>query len=488
MNPGRLRALAGAMAAITLVVLFALLLRGVAASRTSNVHGVGGSPTTPPTVSPTASGTGQWQTYQGLIYTTTLAEHMDPAIAPTDPATVYVATLNPFGLKRTTDEGAHWTNLTLPGNTSSLEDIQVFVSPLDAQVVFVALTSPLPPGASQSACPTLAGRALSTQSLVSQAWGSSWLSARVPSGGSIFCTQVYESRDGGGHWQQPSLPGPGVIQDLSPLSDQFPQGHVLQSQGTRLFALMGCGPLCAGPVTDLIRSDDGGTTWHLADGDIRNAGDAVCDFAPSPSGGDIYAITTAGGCSQMTVPPEDLWHSPDGGAHWSHVGALSTSAAFGMAVVPQAGGAPLLYIHMPPGVVQGHGTSISYGLTNLHASSDGGKTWHAAPSAGIPDGWSPPSLPMGVLSDGTVIESFKSPYSVDGSTTSQASQLYGWKLGESAWQPVAPKIDSPTLDGGIFTLVTVPDSSGVDTLWAALVLSEASATNTVTVGIESYQI
>jgi hypothetical protein len=231
-------------------------------------------------------------------------------------------------------------------------------------------------------------------------------------------------------------------------------------------------------MTELVSSDDGGAIWHLADGDIRNAGDAICDFAPSPSGGDIYAITTAQGCSQMSFAQEDLWHSADSGAHWSHVGALSTPAAFGMEVVPQASGYPLLYLQMPPATVQGRGASIDYGPTNLHASTDGGKTWHAAPSAGVPSGWSP-SEPLGMLSDGTVIESFES-VAADGSA---ASQLYGWKLGGSAWQPVAPK-----LDAAVFTLVTVPDSSGVDTLWAALTLSWDTSAQTVTVGIESYRV
>jgi hypothetical protein len=138
----------------------------------------------------------------------------------------------------------------------------------------------------------------------------------------------------------------------------------------------------------------------------------------------------------------------------------------------------LLYIQMPPAVVQGHGASINYGPTNLHASTDGGQTWHAAPSDGIPSGWSP-SEPMGVMSDGTVIENFES-VAPDGSAS---SQLYGWKLGGSAWQSVAPK-----LDAGLFTLEVVPDSTGVDTLWAALTLSEDTSTQTVSVAIESYRV
>src|SRR5262249_23247980 len=152
MKPGRIRTFAGAAMAVAVVALFALLLHGFALGRTSTGPGASGpTPTSPATTSPD-----KWHTYTDLPFTTTqqvLAAL--PAFGPGDPSRVYVPTLNPPNpptLRRPTNAGATWSNLTVPGDTSTVETLQVFVSPLSAKHVFLAITTPLPPTSNPNDC------------------------------------------------------------------------------------------------------------------------------------------------------------------------------------------------------------------------------------------------------------------------------------------------------------------------------------------------
>ena len=142
--PSRMRSLWTGLAAIIVVALLAGVFYALAASRRSS------GPASAPTA--TAQAHGKWQTIASLPFS---EAPQGPVIAPSDPNTVYEATLSPLKLRRTTDQGAHWTDLHVPGDTSNLESFQVFVSPLDAKMVFVTLTSPLPPKSQASACPTI---------------------------------------------------------------------------------------------------------------------------------------------------------------------------------------------------------------------------------------------------------------------------------------------------------------------------------------------
>lgn len=459
MMTGRLRGIATGAAAIAVVALLALLLHAFAAGRSgpgTTGQGIGVPGRTPGTQ-------GGWQTIAGLTFTTTQNDMSAlPAVAPSDPNTVYQATLSPVTLRRTADAGAHWTTLHLPGDTSHVEDFQVFVSPLDATHVFVTLTSSLPPQSQPSACPTLTGlqqgqpAALASTGATSGASPDRGMRASRPRSGTIPCSIQYFSADGGDSWQQLTLPVRGVLVNPSPAL-AAPSLRLLQAQGNHLFAAEGCGPFCEGPSLDIVTSADGGAHWTLADRAIRSAGSDVCDFGVSPSGGDIFAITATQGCSDMTAVPSYLWHSTDGGGHWTRVGRLPADAWLGLAVVPQPQGQgqtqPLLYIHLPQVTVQGHGTSMSDGPTSLKVSADGGKTWKAAPPTGITTTTRPYSGPLCVLGDGTVVEDYGDPGSVN--------TLYGWKLGEAGWQPVAPAIRGQVMQvlvegqGGSQSLVAV---------------------------------
>jgi hypothetical protein len=461
-----MRTFAGAAMAVAVVALFALLLHSFALGRTST--GPGASGPTPTASATTAPNT--WHSDKNLTYTTTQqGDNALPAFAPNDPSTVYVATLdlpNPPTLRRTTNAGATWTTLPLPGDTSNVEQVQVFVSPLSAKTVFVAITTPLPPTSDPSSCPNIALRPRHGGILAS---------------GTIPCTFEYLSTDSGAHWQRLQFPAPGVLVGVQPLFS-WSQGHVLRAQGNTLFALLGC-TLCSGSPTDLVASHDGGATWSLVDSQILDGQGSVCDFMPAPTGGEVYAISYVDNCAPLGLPDLEvsLWHSGDSGKHWARVGALPPKAAFGIAVVPQATGPALVYIHMPPATQQGRGTSVQDGPTSLQVSTDGGHTWHKAPSAGIPSTtpYPNPGLPLGVLSDGTVIQGFAGSGS---DTSAPLATLYGWKVGQSSWVRIAPQLDAWLLS---LTVAPGPGASG-DTLWA--VVNDNNSSQPYNIHIESYKL
>lgn len=417
-----LRNLAAATAAVAIVGLLALVFYAFAASRGGPAIGTHPGGATSRTVAH-----GVWQTNDALTFT--VAQQVmsgSPAISPSDPNTDYEASLAPLKLRRTTDAGANWTDLKVPGDTSNLEDFQVFVSPLDGKSVFLTLTTPLAPSQA-STCPTAAA---DVQMRADGSAGSTPLALTLPQSGKLPCSLQYHSSDGGATWQQLKLPVRASLADLT--SDLvLPTTHILRAQGSRLYAAAGCGPLCMGPGDDIVTSTDGGATWTLADSALRAAGYYVCDFAPSPSGSDVFALTSKQGCQSESVSPLTLWHSGDAGTHWSQVGAPPTNLSFGMAVVAQSGGSPLLYIHMPQATPVPHTINMTNDASSLKVSADGGKTWTSAPIAGVASGLQPSSGPMAVLSDGTVVEAFSS---------TNTMSLLGWKLGEAAWHQVAPPL------------------------------------------------
>jgi hypothetical protein len=418
MMTSRMRGLWAGIAAIAVVALLAVVFSALAASR-----GRSGPATSP---SPTAQTHGKWQTLASLPFS---EAPQGPAIAPSDPNTIYEATLAPVKLRRTTDRGAHWTELHVPGDTSDLESFQVFVSPLNAKMVFVTLTTPLAPTGQESACPViLASQAQGAASTTLHGSSASPLAGRLPLSGKIPCSLQYYSVDGGASWKQVILPLRAALVDPDRIFSVGPT-HILSAQRSRLYAAAGCGPQCGGPGDDIVTSADGGAHWTQADRDIRAAGQYVCDFSAAPSGGDVFAITATESCGGEGGPPIYLWHSADAGAHWTKASQLPTNGWRRMAVVPQPSGQPLLYIQLPQITPQNHMDAITDGPMHLMVSADGGKTWTAAPASGVSGSTESPSGPLCVLSDGTVIEYF-------GDTTTAA--LYGWRLGETTWRMIAP--------------------------------------------------
>src|SRR5262249_6826392 len=126
----RVRSVATGTVVVAVVAMIALLFYTFATSRSGTGPGIGLGPGSHATATPAH---GVCQPLPGLtVPTSQQGPGALPAISPADPDTAYQATLGPIKLRRTTDQGAHWKELHVPGDTSNVEAFQVFVSPLDA--------------------------------------------------------------------------------------------------------------------------------------------------------------------------------------------------------------------------------------------------------------------------------------------------------------------------------------------------------------------
>jgi hypothetical protein len=467
---GRVRGLAALAAVAVVIALFIALLHGVTPGQVGK-QGVEPSPTKT-SVGKTPTPSNGWIPLDNVTATTESDQDGPVAIAPSDPRVIYTATRPPLTLRRTDDGGATWHTLASPvAYSPDISAVQLFVSPLDARTVFAEVTVGLDP-AQAATCPSippqgaLLASTLSTRTTAAPAPARPLTSPLTrPLGGKIQCTLTYHSTDGGASWKAPDLPLPGTLLgwkvDFSPI-----QATVLHAQGGKLYSLIGCGPLCSGPSARIVVSADGGASWSLADGDLRAAGQNICEVAPAPSGSLVFAVTTSDVCQNqnMTGVSLALWRSDDGGAHWSRVGDLPATISEGLMAVDGGDGGkggPLLYDDLPVVQSQGHALSVSQGPANLRASADGGKTWTQAPVTGMSAAQNAAvTPPLGTLADGSIVvgQSAGAP----GGLTVLQTTLYAWKAGDTSWRQI-----SGPLNYQLTSLLVAHSGSGSDgTLWA----------------------
>ncbi|HEY7850310.1 MAG TPA: sialidase family protein, partial [Ktedonobacterales bacterium] len=349
-------------ATLAVVIAFLAVLSLKANHRPTGSAQQGVTKTTHTSAAPTG-----WTDLTRLDSTASFSANDPPAIAPSDPQTVYetfaqgMQQQQPASMRATSDGGATWRTLALPVPANHIGYAGVGVSPTNAQTVFLSLID-----TTSAECP--ANRL------------EPWV------GTAQFCRLQYTSVNGGASWTATTLPladgsHPGLLTASinSGLAGPI-QSATVRAQGRRLFA----GFLCTDfSCTRLVTSNDGGQTWSFSDQPMLAGGAAnICDYTASATGSTLFAVTSTGECSFQQQTPLTLWTSADAGATWTKVTQLATPNERGMALTQNsATGARLLYMGLP------RTTSLatdkmgdkypvfSQAPSVVRVSVDGGVTW-----------------------------------------------------------------------------------------------------------------
>lgn len=431
---GRARALFATVAAMAIIALFGAL----ALIATHGPRAVQTPASTPGTLK------GQWQTLDRLTIHTWTNKAGDPQVAPTNPQVVYETynSTNSFamyspGIKRTDDGGKTWHTLTLPLKGDHIKGIYAAVSPLDAQTVFLSLYSD-----GLTGCPA--------KDIVSDY---------------ALCLQVFVSQDAGKTWKPTITPETGY-------ADGFNISNIstASAQGQTLFDSAGC---ISSQCERILKSDDGGVTWTLADAQLAASNQMLCNYAAASTGTTLFAATAEKGtdCGYARTATANLWRSDDAGAHWSQVSTLPSAAVNGMLVASRgAGQQPLVYIYLPR--VSATKTKMNTPMyvdsaDALQVSADGGQHWASAPLLGIAESQIPYFHPFGTLSDGSIIMPFTAP----GTNAGMDVSIYAWRAGDSGWH----RLTNGSGYGYINDLV-LSSVNGKETLW--LTANSGSPTDT----------
>jgi hypothetical protein len=431
-------------AAVAVVALFVALLNSARPGGPS----VGGHATSTTAIRPTPTGpstrNSQWQPVAGL---TTLASA--PVIAPSDPRVVYLAGSDET-LRRSDDDGATWHNLPLPAQFpqgATVQWVDLFVSPIHAQTVFVT-----------------AAVSLNNQPDCSAVKSTTYIGALARFSGYVPCNLQYVSTNGGQTWHHAQI---DIQNNANGLSDVvgnlngdainiYPYSAPPQAGvDGALYDFAWFGPQIGSPSYRVVRSTDGGLTWHAIDQDLQNAGLNACDYAVSDRDGTLFAVVASSGCSYDAPPPIQLWRSTDHGTHWTQAALPSQGLEEGMTVT---NGTLYLALAVPSG--QAHVGGGTLGPTNIYASTNAAHSWTTAPAKGVPTGalaFNPQLVGVG----GAALISFDAPGS-----QSSSLPLFTWLAGADSWHSG----DVPPLMALNFAriLVTRDGQSGVLTYWAVV--------------------
>lgn len=441
MRPSSRRLGLPALAAVTLIVA---LLIGVFHAVAPGWGGIFASATPPLTFAALPGPRGQWVTVNGMSNGT-------PAIVTSDPLVVYevfndtMESSGPPVLKRSSDGGATWQVLPIPGGQVQASGMGTLVtaipSPTNPNLVFLTVGVPYP-----RSCPTWPPGA-HYQTYATGSGHASMLSAGIPASGYIQCSYEYLSTDGGHTWRQITLPFGGQL--FPAPFGRLGSGNLdLYTQGDRFYSV----DQGDHGEQHLVRSDDGGATWRVIDlpqAALAATGQTFYDYRPAPTGSMVFATT-----SDVNATNYTLWRSDNAGASWRPViGSFPDNGYTSMQVIDRSGNTvPLLYI-----ALSGQdGTSPTGSATQFMVSTDGGVTWTAAPTNGLlPPSQMEPML-QGTLADGSILVEGPRP-SPSGPS---ALVFYAWKDGQSAWRQVAPGVVS-----GRLLAITAPDANGHQALW-----------------------
>jgi hypothetical protein len=430
-----------------------------------------GYPSTGPSATATLPPDTTWVDQPKLDVLSSGYQAEDAVITPSDPRVVYEpgsllthtqirGNTFPTGkvfLRRTDDGGATWHSLPHPdaAHLGMLQDnssnLTFLVSPLDPHVVFLKITA----GWYGATC---------TPVLIQK--GDGWTA----------CDPQYRSTDGGATWTPLLTPdyhtGHQANAGLMATQNGIQGGvsPVLRAQGSRLYSADQ-----DRTAARMLASDDDGATWRTVDDALVAHDGQIQDYTITPTGSTIVAIAAPGSWAPPAPTSLRLWRSDDAGASWQRVAILPTPYDDGFAVAPIAGQAqPLLYLDAPhitsywTDKLDNKQPTLSYTADDLRMSTDGGRTWQSAPTAGIPSAQRTSPGLLGVLADGSIVVGClppgTDPNGPIGQGMNRTITLFTWRAGASAWQQLGPN-----LDHGVDSFV-ITTTNGQQTLWVTTAL------------------
>lgn len=374
-----------------------------------------------PTTTPIAPG--QWTQMGALVGAT---------IAPSDPRIAYQVGLT--GVERTADGGATWTDLGAPRISGDSGFIQpqaraTFVSPINPNTLFMIVDTFTSSGCGQGA------------GVYSPGSGG----AGEPPTATGSCEAQFVSANQGVAWSRLRLPVPGLVTSILHAPSNNPASGDTQPQGSRLYAQVinqHIGANVSPPPGRLVVSDDGGVGWRAADQRLVAAGQGIYDYAATPGGATIFAITEPLSTKPAMFGPAPkltLWRSDNAGATWTRPGPLPNNAIAAMRAA-QVGATPVLYLQTFDAAGHGYIQASPWGNSG---------EWQAAPSTG----------PSGPLPQQTLVLATQP----DGSLLVSGGAILAWRWSPraSGWRQVAA---DPGLSGGIVRALVVT-AGGQSRLW-----------------------
>lgn len=434
--PSRTRTLLAGVAAVVIVGLLAAVFASLTHGRTRQGPAASATATATATSALTMPAPGHLLAAGAAV----TQQPGTPVVAPSDPNVIYEYADNGTGvvLRRSDDGGHTWHDLSYPNGGAFVGAIEVAVSPMDAHNVFLRLDLGYQPGTSNP-CQALA----ETQH------------GGVLASGGLDCRVEFSSRDGGIHWTRIVLPVAGELFQSGVTFAYDPT--TIQAGGDRLYGRVW--QLDAnGTQTGDIRiasTRDGGQSWQVADASLARQAGHICAFSAAPGSATVFAIGSTTVCWANPAGARSVWRSDDDGAHWVRAGDLPVAltqpdASFIAASEGGAADATAMLFGIP-------GPAATAGAVEVLASSDGGQTWHAVPSKGLPAG----ALILGVggtpLADGSIVvmvnvttASGQQAGASAGATATPAEPGAGagqqsgaigyvWRAGGSSWRQVTPR-------------------------------------------------
>ena len=464
--PSRTRTLLAVAAAVVIVGLLAAVFASLTHGRTRQGPAASATATATPQGATATATSALTMPAPGHLLTAGAAVTQQPGtpvVAPSDPNVIYEYADNGTGvvLRRSDDGGHTWHDLSYPNGGAFVGAIEVAVSPMDAQNVFLRLDLGYQPGTANPC-----------QALTETQHGG------VLASGGLDCRVEFSSRDGGIHWTRIALPVAGELFQSGVTFTYDPT--TIQAGGDRLYGRvwqLDASGVQTGDIR-IASTRDGGQSWQVADaGLVRQAGH-ICAFSAAPGSATVFAIGSTTVCWANPAGARSVWRSDDDGAHWVRAGDLPVALTQpGTSFIAASDGGAADAIAMLFGIP---GPAATAGAVEVLASSDGGQTWHAVPSKGLPAG----ALILGVggtpLADGSIVVmasvttasgqragasagATATPAEPGAGDGQQSSAIgYVWKAGGSSWRQVTRPV---TIKGsGISNIFVSNDARLVVTL------------------------